>query len=116
MLCAAMKLILEHRLKQPSEQLHKLLQQRLEGLRKKLRIEEARILIERKDERSPRYRVLAHLIIPGPDVIEEGVDHTFEAALNKLMHRIQRTIGGRFLKQVQRHHPLPRKAPTMSWA
>ena len=97
-----MKLILQHRHHQPSPAFTALLKQQLELLRKGLRIDEARVLVERRLEASPVFRVAAHLVTPGPDVYAEGVDHTLRAALQKTIAQLEARIDHRHLKRARR--------------
>jgi ribosome-associated translation inhibitor RaiA len=97
-----MKLTLKQRFHDASPSFSRLLLDQLEGLRKVLRIDEARIVIERRLESSPPFRMSAHLVTPGPDVSAEAVDHTLRAVLHKLMTRLQNQITHRRLKQTQR--------------
>ena len=83
-----MKLILQHRHHQPSAAFAALVEQELTALKSRLRIDEARILIEHQHEASPAFRISAHLATPGPDVKDAAEDHTLRAALTKLMQSI----------------------------
>ena len=79
-----MKLSLKSNLNQPSLKFSSQLREKLAALGKLLRIEEARIVVEKRVECSPAFRLSAHLVIPGPDIMVEAVDHTLRAALQKL--------------------------------
>jgi hypothetical protein len=85
-----MKLILQHRHHQPSPAFTALLKQQLDL--RQLRIDEARVLVERRLEASPAFRVAAHLVTPGPDVLAEDVDHTPGAALRKTIAQLEARI------------------------
>lgn len=104
-----MKLILSHRHHQPSPSFTALVKQRLESLREGLQIDEARVLIERRLEESPAFRVKAHLVTPGPDVLAEAVDHTLRAALGKMFGKLEAHIVHRHQKRVRREPASPRK-------
>ncbi len=105
-LCAdapsGMKVILTHHLHQPSPSFIALIKQRLESLRETLQIEEARVLIERRIEESPAFRVTAHLVTPGQDVVAEAVDHTLRAALGKMFGKLEAPIDHRQQKRSRR--------------
>ena len=116
-----MKLILQHRHHQPSPSFTELVQKQIESLSEALQIDEARILIERRLESSPPFRVSAHLVTPGPDVLAEAVDHTLRAALQKLIADLESRIDHRHQKRARRKQnnfksaapakiPLPRYA------
>lgn len=90
-----MKLSLTHHHHQPSPSFIALIKQRIESLGGALQIEEARVLVERRCEESPAFRVTAHLVTPGPDVVAEAVDHTLRAALGKLFGKLEARIDHR---------------------
>ena len=95
-----MKLTLQHRHHQSSPAFTALIEQELALLQ--LRIDEARVLVERRPEASPAFRVAAHLVTPGPDVFAEGVDHTLRAALQKTIAQLEARIDHRHLKRARR--------------
>jgi ribosome-associated translation inhibitor RaiA len=97
-----MKLHIQHRHHQPSPSLLALIRGQIEAFRPRLRIDEARVLVERREETSPPFRVAAHLVTPGPDIAAEGVDHTLHAALRKLVAQIEARLSHRRRKQVSR--------------
>ena len=80
-----MKLKIQHRLHQPSPAFTALLEREFAALSVHLRIDEARVLVERLPDASPPFRMSAHLVTPGPDVFAEASDHTLRAALHKLI-------------------------------
>lgn len=43
----------------------------------------------------PAFRVLTRLEVPGPDFHAEGVDHTLQAALSKVVKKLERQIRSR---------------------
>lgn len=90
-----MKLLLTHHHHQPSPSFIALIKQRLGSLREALQIEEARVLIERRLEESPAFRVSAHLVTPGPEIVAEAVDHTLRAALGKMFGKLEAPIDHR---------------------
>ena len=100
-----MKLTLEHRSHKSSPSFTTLLQKSIGSLHRILRIDEARIVIERRTESSPPFRLAAHLVTPGPDVKAEAVDHTLHAALSKLLAHLKGAIGHRRQKQARRIQP-----------
>ncbi len=90
-----MKLIIQHRLHQPSEAFTALVESEMTALATEMRIDEARILVERQQDKSPPFRISAHLVTPGPDVMAEATDHTLRAALTKLVRSMRDKIGRR---------------------
>jgi len=97
-----MKLTIQHRQHQPSESFAALVTKQIEALREALQIDEARVLIERRLESSPPFRISAHLVTPGPDVLAEAVDHTLRAALKKLIEELESRIDHRHAKRARR--------------
>lgn len=97
-----MKLHIQHRHHQPSPSFSALVASQFESLSPALQIDEARVLIERRLEASPAFRIAAHLVTPGPDIQAEGVDHTLRAALQKLVASLSARIKGRHAKRERR--------------
>jgi ribosome-associated translation inhibitor RaiA len=90
-----MKLILKHRFHQPSASFTALVESELTSLGSQLRIDEARLCIEHLPELSPPFRISAHLVTPGPDVMAEATDHTLRAAFAKVIRQLGERIGHR---------------------
>jgi ribosome-associated translation inhibitor RaiA len=95
------KLVLQHLHQNSSKPFSRLVRQQLEELKKSLRIDEARVLLERRPEASPPFRVTAHLVTPGPDVFGEAQDHTLAAALRKTVAQLARRIAQRHEKRAR---------------
>jgi hypothetical protein len=102
-----MKIILKHLHHNPSPSLLELLEKELEALLSELRIDEARVLLERLPDASPPFRVAFHLVTPGPDVMVETTDHTLRAALLKAFEAVRDKIGHRNLKRTRRREAAP---------
>ena len=51
-------------------------------------IDEAKVQIARDRDASPAFRVQVHLVTPGPDIAAEARDHTFAAALGKVIKTV----------------------------
>ena len=79
-----------------------LVRQQIERLRRDLKIDEAKIVIERRREASPAFRLEAHLVTPGPDVFASARDHTLQAALRKLIKRLEAKIADRRERRASR--------------
>lgn len=100
-----MKLILQHANLQASDRFDRWIEECLLSLLPLVRIEEARIRVEYLPEASPAYRASAHLLIPGPDLRVEAVDHTPQNAFAKVLmqlkahalHRAARRLRSRLL-------------------
>ena len=107
-----MKLTLKHRHEEPTPQIAELIESEIKALEPSLRIDEARVNIERQ-EASPPYRISAHLVTPGPDVTADARDFTLRAALGKLIRSIREKISHRAGKRMRRNrsHISGRMAP-----
>jgi hypothetical protein len=108
-----MKLVIQHRHHAPSADFTALIESEMKALQPVLRIDEARVRIERQPDASPPFRISAHLVTPGPDVCADANDHTLRAALGKLVHRIRNKIAHRSGRRQRRHrsHLSGRSAP-----
>lgn len=107
-----MKLILRKINHHPSPAFTALIKQRLEALREALQIDEARVLLERRLEASPAFRVTAQLVTPGPDIFAEAIDHTLRAALDKMIGQLEARIDHRQQKRARRGPgPLKKTSP-----
>jgi hypothetical protein len=93
-----MRFVLQHVNVRPADRLDLWVQRRIHDLLPLIDIEEARIRLEYRAEASPRYHASAHLVIPGPDVRAEVVDHTARTALEKLLAE----LGARAIDRVER--------------
>jgi ribosome-associated translation inhibitor RaiA len=109
-----MKLTLTHRHHQPSPSFTSLVKQRIESLRESLQIDEAHVLMERRLGASPAFRVTAHLVTPGPDVLADAVDHTLRAALEKVIDQLEARIDHHHQKRARRKTtPLKKTSPAL---
>lgn len=97
-----MKIRIQHILHKPSSSFQDLIRSELESLQSRLQIDEARVVVERREQASPAFRVAAHLVTPGPDIAAEGVDHTLRAALRKLVSGLEERLRHRRRKQASR--------------
>ena len=74
----------------------------LEPFRELVRIDQAKVRVERLDEGEFPFRLNARLVTPGPDVMAEGRDYTFEAALHKLRQALNRVVRHRREKRARK--------------
>jgi ribosome-associated translation inhibitor RaiA len=84
-----MKLTINHRNLPLGSSLDSLVENRLVALSERLEIDDATVVIERRAEASPPYRVHLHLSVPGPDLHTEQVDTTPVQALARAMKDIE---------------------------
>lgn len=97
-----MRLILQHSNVRATDHLDRWVEERLQGLLPLLRIDEARIRLEYRHEASPAYHASAHLVVPGPDVHVETVDHTPRTALAKLIALLRLRAAERAARRMRR--------------
>jgi len=71
----------------------------------------ADVVLERRREAGPLFRMRALLAVPGPDFHAEGRDHTFPAALRKLVSALARQIQQRKSRRLQRRSERLRNSP-----
>lgn len=108
-----MKLVLKTRQYSLSPSFAALVGAELEVLATRRQIDEARVLIERRPEASPAFRVAAHLVTPGPDIAAEAVDHTLCAAFAKTVTLLEARIGRRKIKRgLGRRAPIRTASPS----
>lgn len=111
-----MKFILTHRHHRSSASFTALIEQHLKELAKSLQIDEAHIVVERRLEASPPFRISAHLVTPGPDVFAEAQDHTLHAALLKMVEQIEKRLDHRHLKRAGRVQRPAKTSPRAQFA
>lgn len=97
-----MKVKLTHRNHIPDKSIVEMIDKELKVLQTDLKIDEARIHLERSLSDSPPFNASFHLVTPGPDVIVKSNDHTLRAAILKAFQRIGRKIGLRHAKREQK--------------
>lgn len=90
-----MKLTLSHRNHEPSKSIVIMIERELESLLPDLRIDEARIRIERSLGDGPPFSVSIQLVTPGPDIIVKTSGPTLRTAVLKGFERIAGRIGQR---------------------
>jgi ribosome-associated translation inhibitor RaiA len=106
-----MKITMKHRHHYPSESLTALVRSRIGGLSRHRQIDEAIVLLERRPDASPAFRVLVLLVTPGPDITTEAVDHTLRAAFGKALADLEAQIARRIEKQTLRKAGPARTGP-----
>ncbi len=72
---------------------------RLQGL---AAIASAQVTLAWERELKPAFRVHAQLEVPGPDYHSEARDHTLRAALQKVVHDLERQIRSRNIRRAER--------------
>ncbi len=103
-----MKLIVLHANLRASDRLDRWIEECLAGLLPLVRIEEARVRLEYVPSASPAYRASAHLLIPGPDLRVEAVDHTPQNAFAKVLAQLKAGAIHRAARRLRRNLLAPR--------
>ncbi len=102
-----MKLTLTHFNHAPSKSIVEMIESELKTLEPSLRIDEARVHLERSLTDSPPFTASFHLVTPGPDVIVSSTDHTLRAAILKAFQLIADKIDHRHSKRTHRREVAP---------
>jgi ribosomal subunit interface protein len=97
-----MKLTVQHHKIRCTDELDSLLEERIFKLEPRLQIDEARVRLECRWEKSPGYRVAIHLATRGPDLEAEGRDHTIRAAIGKAFIDLEDRLRDREQKSLRR--------------
>lgn len=97
-----MKLILQHANVHAADRPDRWIEDSLSALLPLARIEEARVRLEYVPEASPPYRATAHLVVPGPDVRVEAVDHTVRTVFEKLFAALRARVVERAARRLRR--------------
>ncbi|ACB74724.1 HPF/RaiA family ribosome-associated protein [Opitutus terrae] len=84
-----MKLSLKHVHVRPTDSLDSWVEEGLSTLRPLLAIDEAHVRLEHDAAASPAYRVTVHLVVPGPDLRADAVDHTLRTAFAKVLGELR---------------------------
>lgn len=79
-----------------------LIETRMHLLGNRVRIDEATVLVERRPESSPAYRVALNIAVPGPDLRAEGVDSTPVQAFSRALSEIEEHLRKRERKRLLR--------------
>jgi len=61
------------------------------------------VALEQRRELKPHFHLRVLLAVPGPDIHAEAGEHTFQAALLKVIRELLRQIKTRKLNQLRRH-------------
>ncbi|MDD3178824.1 MAG: HPF/RaiA family ribosome-associated protein [Opitutaceae bacterium] len=97
-----MKLHLQHINLRSTDRLDRSIEEALFALLPLVRIEEARVRLEYRAGTSPAYRASAHLVVPGPDLHVEAVDHTVRTAFAKVLAGLRAQAAERAARRLPR--------------
>ena len=106
-----MKLTVQHKNVIANRKFDASIEAQIAALQPALQIDRASVELVHDWQASPAYRARVHLSTPGPDVSAEGLDHTLEAAFQKVMENLRAKIGSRATRRQKRqrdHAPLLR--------
>lgn len=102
-----MKFTFTHHHHYPSKSILDMIEAKMHSLLPVLKIDEARISLDRSLTDSPPYSASFHLVTPGPDVIVSSSDHTLRAAVLKSFKLIDEKIEQRQVKRAKRRETAP---------
>jgi hypothetical protein len=102
-----MKFTFNHHNHAPSKSILDMIEAKMHSLLPDLKIDEARVSLDRSLTESPPYSASFHLVTPGPDVIVSSSDHTLRAAVLKAFKLIDEKIELRLTKRSKRHEAAP---------
>lgn len=102
-----MKFSPTHRNHAPSKSILEMIENKMHSLLPDLKIDEARVRLDRSLTDSPPYSVSFHLVTPGPDVMVKSSDHTLRAAILKAFQQIEAKIEERRTKRSKRRVTAP---------
>jgi ribosome-associated translation inhibitor RaiA len=88
-----MRISLTHRHHVPSPSIVEMIERNLRSLEPDVRIDEARVHLERRLTGDPPFQVSFHIVTPGPDIIVKTCDSTLRSAILKAIERIAEKIG-----------------------
>jgi len=97
-----MKITIRHRLLRSRHDLDSLVEERLLALARIARIEEASVLLEQRAEKSPAFRAEVCVMIPGPDLRAEAVDHTLANAVRRALALLKAKLDERAFRRERR--------------
>jgi hypothetical protein len=102
-----MKFIFNHHNHYPSKSILDMIETKMHALLPDLKIDEARVSLDRSLTESPPYSASFHLVTPGPDVSVSSSDHTLRAAVLKAFKLIDQKIEQRQIKRAKRREAAP---------
>lgn len=102
-----MKLVLQHIHLRPADRLDRWIAPHLARLQPLLAIEAAYLRIEHRADSSPPFLASIHLVIPGPDIRLEAVDHTARTAVAKLLAELSLRARQRAARRVRSWRAAP---------
>jgi ribosome-associated translation inhibitor RaiA len=97
-----MRISLTHRHHVPSPSIVEMIERNLRSLEPDVRIDEARVHLERRLTGDPPFQVSFHIVTPGPDIIVRTSDNTLRTAILKAIERIADKIGLRRTSRSER--------------
>lgn len=103
-----MRFVLHHSNFHATDDLDHWIENAIRSLHPFIRIEQANVVLAYDHRASPAYRASAHLVIPGPDVRAEAVDHTPRTAAAKLLAELRARaafVASRRSRRHRRRHP-----------
>jgi hypothetical protein len=97
-----MRITIKHKGIASVDRWDRMIEDGLFALADRVRVEEARVVIERRWDGHVPYRASTHIVTPGPDITADGVDHTLQAAIVKMLRVLDTGVRQRLHRRVQR--------------
>ena len=95
-----MKITIRNRNLSADQTFDALIENRILALATRCRLDDVAVLIERRSEASPQYRVDLHVAVPGPDLRCECVDHSPLRAFQRALEQVEEKLEARSAKRV----------------
>jgi ribosome-associated translation inhibitor RaiA len=97
-----MILILQQYNIERGEALNSFIRERLLTLQPSLQIDEARVSLVHRREKSPAYEVRIELVTPGAAIVSHAQDHTLPAAFERALEEVREKFSERYSKPTER--------------
>jgi hypothetical protein len=98
----AMKITNKHKGVASVDRWDRMIEDGLFALADRVRVEAARAVIERRWDGHVPYRAGLHIVTPGPNITVDGVDHTIQDAIAKMLRALDTAARRRFHRRRQR--------------
>jgi ribosome-associated translation inhibitor RaiA len=97
-----MRITIKHKGVASEDRWDRMIEDGLFSLADRVRVEEARVVIERRWDGQVPYRASTHIVTPGPDITADGVDHTIQAAVMKMLRALDTGVRQRHMRRSER--------------
>jgi hypothetical protein len=97
-----MHITIKHKGVASEDRWDRMIEDGLFSLADRVRVEEARVVIERRWDGQVPFRASTHIVTPGPDITADGVDHTIQAAVLKMLRSLNEGVRQRMARRSER--------------